>query len=79
MNSPLDSDTLVLVTLCGDHDIGLVQHKHFDLLGVYKFEFTAPVQHGTRCTNDYLLLKLHASLHWIRTETNSQDLVKLQN
>uniref|UniRef100_A0A8C2WSI8 Uncharacterized protein n=1 Tax=Cyclopterus lumpus TaxID=8103 RepID=A0A8C2WSI8_CYCLU len=29
-------------------------HKHHDLLGVYELEFPAPVQHGTRCTNNYL-------------------------
>uniref|UniRef100_A0A3Q2QBT9 Uncharacterized protein n=1 Tax=Fundulus heteroclitus TaxID=8078 RepID=A0A3Q2QBT9_FUNHE len=42
---PLDPDALVLVSLRGDHDVGFVQHKHSDLLGIYKLEFTAPVQH----------------------------------
>uniref|UniRef100_A0A3Q2CY55 Uncharacterized protein n=1 Tax=Cyprinodon variegatus TaxID=28743 RepID=A0A3Q2CY55_CYPVA len=56
---PLDPDALILVSLCSNHHVGFVQHKHSDLLGIYKFEFTAPVQHCTRCTNDYLLLQLH--------------------
>uniref|UniRef100_A0A672G5A9 Uncharacterized protein n=1 Tax=Salarias fasciatus TaxID=181472 RepID=A0A672G5A9_SALFA len=55
LNSPLDADALVLVALRGDHDVGLVQHKHFDLLGVYELEFTAPVQHGARSADNYLL------------------------
>uniref|UniRef100_A0A7N6A380 Uncharacterized protein n=1 Tax=Anabas testudineus TaxID=64144 RepID=A0A7N6A380_ANATE len=49
---PLDTDTLVLVSLCCNHDVSLIQYKHFDLLGVYELELTAPVQHGTRCAND---------------------------
>uniref|UniRef100_A0A3Q3KNQ1 Uncharacterized protein n=1 Tax=Monopterus albus TaxID=43700 RepID=A0A3Q3KNQ1_MONAL len=57
-NLPLDADTLVLVSLCGDHDISLIQNKHFDLLGLYELEFTAPVQHGTRCANNNLFLQL---------------------
>uniref|UniRef100_A0A8C3UZL0 Uncharacterized protein n=1 Tax=Catharus ustulatus TaxID=91951 RepID=A0A8C3UZL0_CATUS len=43
---PLNSDTLVLVALGGDHHICLIQHKHLDLLGIYEFQFGAPVQHG---------------------------------
>lgn len=54
---------MVLVTLRGDHDIGLVQHKHFDLLGVNELQFSAPVQHGSRCADNDLLLQLDAALH----------------
>uniref|UniRef100_A0A8P4G170 Uncharacterized protein n=1 Tax=Dicentrarchus labrax TaxID=13489 RepID=A0A8P4G170_DICLA len=36
------------------HDT-LGEHKHLDLLGVYELELPAPVQHGTRCPNNYLL------------------------
>uniref|UniRef100_A0A3P8XK23 Uncharacterized protein n=1 Tax=Esox lucius TaxID=8010 RepID=A0A3P8XK23_ESOLU len=61
---PLDSDALVLVTLCGDHDVSLVQHKDADLLGVDDLEFGAPVQDRARCPNDDLLLELHPSVHW---------------
>lgn len=61
---PLDADALVLVALCCDHDISLVKHKYHYLLGVYEFEFTAPVQHGTWCANNNLFLQLHAPLHW---------------
>uniref|UniRef100_A0A3B5R5H2 Uncharacterized protein n=1 Tax=Xiphophorus maculatus TaxID=8083 RepID=A0A3B5R5H2_XIPMA len=66
---PLDSDTLVLVSLRGDHDVGFVQHKHSDLLGIYKPEFIAPVQHCTRCPNNYLFLQFTASFHWKRPKT----------
>uniref|UniRef100_A0A672ZWS2 Uncharacterized protein n=1 Tax=Sphaeramia orbicularis TaxID=375764 RepID=A0A672ZWS2_9TELE len=37
------------------HPVCLVQHKHLDLLGVYELELSTPVQHGTRCANNYLL------------------------
>uniref|UniRef100_A0A3B3WB97 Uncharacterized protein n=1 Tax=Poecilia mexicana TaxID=48701 RepID=A0A3B3WB97_9TELE len=57
LSLPLDSDALVLVSLRGDHDVGFVQHKHSDLLGIYKPELIAPVQHRTRCPNNYLFLQ----------------------
>uniref|UniRef100_A0AAY4D9C5 Uncharacterized protein n=1 Tax=Denticeps clupeoides TaxID=299321 RepID=A0AAY4D9C5_9TELE len=56
-NPPLDADALVLVTLCGNHDVGLVQHKHLDLLGVDEPEFRAPVQHCTRRADHNLFLE----------------------
>uniref|UniRef100_A0A8C7Z596 Uncharacterized protein n=1 Tax=Oryzias sinensis TaxID=183150 RepID=A0A8C7Z596_9TELE len=55
-HSPLDSYTLVLVTLRGDHDVGFIQNEHFDLLWIYKLELAAPVEHGTRRADDYLFL-----------------------
>uniref|UniRef100_A0A3Q0SB52 Uncharacterized protein n=1 Tax=Amphilophus citrinellus TaxID=61819 RepID=A0A3Q0SB52_AMPCI len=58
---PLDAYTLVLVTLCGDHNVSLVEHKHLNFLGVYKPEFTAPIQHGPRCANNYLFLQCFIS------------------
>uniref|UniRef100_A0A8C5HRX8 Uncharacterized protein n=1 Tax=Gouania willdenowi TaxID=441366 RepID=A0A8C5HRX8_GOUWI len=57
-HKPLNANTLVLVTLCGNHDVSFIQDKHLDLLGVYEPKFTAPVQHSTRCANDDLLLHL---------------------
>uniref|UniRef100_A0A665USK7 Uncharacterized protein n=1 Tax=Echeneis naucrates TaxID=173247 RepID=A0A665USK7_ECHNA len=41
---PMDTNTLVPMTLCGDHHIRLVQHKHCDLLGVNELVLGAPVQ-----------------------------------
>lgn len=41
--SPLDPDALVLVTLCGNHDVSLVQDEDADLLGVDYLQFGAPV------------------------------------
>lgn len=60
---PLDADAVVLVTLCGDHDIGLIQHKHLDLFGVNELQFCAPIQHGSGCADYDLLLQLAAALH----------------
>lgn len=54
------------MTLRSDHDVGLVQHKHPDLLGVDELELEAPVQHGSRRADHDLLLKLHAPLYWRR-------------
>uniref|UniRef100_A0A4W3GN96 Uncharacterized protein n=1 Tax=Callorhinchus milii TaxID=7868 RepID=A0A4W3GN96_CALMI len=42
-NSPLNSNALVLVTLGCNHDISLVQDKHFDVLGVDEAQLCAPV------------------------------------
>uniref|UniRef100_A0A3P8S6E8 Uncharacterized protein n=1 Tax=Amphiprion percula TaxID=161767 RepID=A0A3P8S6E8_AMPPE len=36
-------------------------HKHFHLLGIYELEFTTPVQHSTRCPNNYLNLTFISS------------------
>lgn len=33
-SSPLNADALILMSLCGDHDISLVQNENFDLFGV---------------------------------------------
>ncbi|MFT7812897.1 hypothetical protein AGIG_G18398 [Arapaima gigas] len=62
---PLDAYALVLVALCGNHDISLVQDKHLDLLGVDELELYAPVQHCARSADDNLFLDLHPSLHFI--------------
>uniref|UniRef100_A0A8C7HPC5 Uncharacterized protein n=1 Tax=Oncorhynchus kisutch TaxID=8019 RepID=A0A8C7HPC5_ONCKI len=52
-NSPLDPDALVLVTLCGNHDVSLVQDEDADLLRVDDLQ----------CPDDNLLLKLRPSVH----------------
>lgn len=62
-SSPLNADALVLVSLCGDHDISLVQNKHFDLFRVDELQLDAPVQNCPRCADDDLLLDLNATLH----------------
>uniref|UniRef100_A0A8C1V875 Uncharacterized protein n=1 Tax=Cyprinus carpio TaxID=7962 RepID=A0A8C1V875_CYPCA len=67
-DSPLNADALVLVSLCGDHHIGLVQNKHFDLFGVDELQLNAPVQNRPRCADDDLLLDLNATLHWQRAQ-----------
>lgn len=63
VNTPLDANALVLVTLCGDHDICLVQHKHINFLWVDKSELLAPVQDRAGGADHNLLLELHPSLH----------------
>uniref|UniRef100_A0A674BFT6 Uncharacterized protein n=1 Tax=Salmo trutta TaxID=8032 RepID=A0A674BFT6_SALTR len=60
---PLNAYALVLVSLCSNHDISLIQDKHFNLLGVDEFKLQTPVQHGAWRPNHHLLLELRASLH----------------
>lgn len=60
----MDPYALVPMTLCGDHHVGLVQDKHADLLGVDELVLGAPVQDGSWCSDDNLLLQLDSSLHW---------------
>uniref|UniRef100_A0A8C6V269 Uncharacterized protein n=1 Tax=Neogobius melanostomus TaxID=47308 RepID=A0A8C6V269_9GOBI len=60
---PLYPDALVLVPLCSDHHVGLIQDKHADLLWFDELELGTPVQHGARCPDHYLLLQLHTPWH----------------
>lgn len=62
-NPPMDTYALVPMTLCGDHHISLIQHKHANLLGVDVPVLGAPVKDCAWCSNDNLLLQLGASLH----------------
>lgn len=59
----MDANTLVPMTLCGDHHICLIQHKHSNLLGVNELILCAPVEDCARCSYDNLLLQLVASLN----------------
>lgn len=63
LSSPLNADALVLVSLCGDHHISLVQNKHFDLFRVNELQLNTPVQNRPRCADDDLLLDLNATIH----------------
>lgn len=67
--TPLNANTLVLVTLRGDHDVCLVQYEHFNFLRVDEFELLAPVQHRTGGADHNLLLELHPSLHWTKQKS----------
>uniref|UniRef100_A0A8B9LX95 Uncharacterized protein n=1 Tax=Accipiter nisus TaxID=211598 RepID=A0A8B9LX95_9AVES len=40
-----------------DHDVGLIQHEHVDLLQVHDSPFETPVQHCPRGPDDDLLLQ----------------------
>ena len=62
---PLNTDALVLVTLCGDHDIGLVQHKHSDLFGVKDLQLEGPVEDGPRRSDHNLFLNHGAARHYM--------------
>uniref|UniRef100_A0A8C6JRQ3 Uncharacterized protein n=1 Tax=Melopsittacus undulatus TaxID=13146 RepID=A0A8C6JRQ3_MELUD len=64
---PLNADALVLMALRCYHHISLIQHKHFDFLGIYEFELGTPVQHD-------LLTSLHC---WDRKEGKFQLWIKL--
>uniref|UniRef100_A0A673JWE2 Uncharacterized protein n=1 Tax=Sinocyclocheilus rhinocerous TaxID=307959 RepID=A0A673JWE2_9TELE len=45
---PLDTNALVLMALCGDHDISFIQDEHLDLPGVDEFKLLAPIQNSAR-------------------------------
>lgn len=59
----MDTNALVPMTLCANHHISLIQHKHCNLLGVNGLELGAPVEDCAWCSNDNLLLHLDTSLH----------------
>uniref|UniRef100_A0A3Q3IQQ0 Uncharacterized protein n=1 Tax=Monopterus albus TaxID=43700 RepID=A0A3Q3IQQ0_MONAL len=42
--APMDTNALVPMTLCANHHISLIQHKHCNLLGVNGLELGAPVE-----------------------------------
>uniref|UniRef100_A0A672NVK7 Uncharacterized protein n=1 Tax=Sinocyclocheilus grahami TaxID=75366 RepID=A0A672NVK7_SINGR len=44
---PLDTNALVLMALCGDHDISFIQDEHLDLPGVDEFKLLAPIQNSS--------------------------------
>uniref|UniRef100_A0A673JSQ0 Uncharacterized protein n=1 Tax=Sinocyclocheilus rhinocerous TaxID=307959 RepID=A0A673JSQ0_9TELE len=53
---PLDTNALVLMALCGDHDISFIQDEHLDLPGVDEFKLLAPIQNSARSANHDLFL-----------------------
>lgn len=67
----MDPYAVVPVTLRGDHHIGLIQHKHCNLLRVDEFVLVAPVEDCARCSNDNLLLQLDTPLHCKRNSRSS--------
>lgn len=60
---PLDANALVLMTLCGNHDVCLIQNKYVNFLWVDEFELLAPVQDCAGGADHDLLLELHPSFH----------------
>uniref|UniRef100_A0A8C3IGR5 Uncharacterized protein n=1 Tax=Chrysemys picta bellii TaxID=8478 RepID=A0A8C3IGR5_CHRPI len=55
---PLNADALILMALGCYHHVSLIQDKHFNLLGVYEFQFGAPVQNSARSANYNLVFPL---------------------
>lgn len=53
---PLDTNALVLMALCGDHDISFIQDEHLDPLGLDEFKLLAPIQNCTGSANHDLFL-----------------------
>uniref|UniRef100_A0A3Q0S9N5 Uncharacterized protein n=1 Tax=Amphilophus citrinellus TaxID=61819 RepID=A0A3Q0S9N5_AMPCI len=66
----LSASALVPVTLCGNHHISLIQHKHSNLLGVNDLVLGAPVEDCAWCTDDNLLLQLDSSLHCVSNKVS---------
>uniref|UniRef100_A0A8C0AWI1 Uncharacterized protein n=1 Tax=Buteo japonicus TaxID=224669 RepID=A0A8C0AWI1_9AVES len=56
-HSPLNANALTGEALSVDHDVGLIQHEHVDLLQVHDSPFETPVQHCPRGPDDDLLLQ----------------------
>uniref|UniRef100_A0A671NBS4 Uncharacterized protein n=1 Tax=Sinocyclocheilus anshuiensis TaxID=1608454 RepID=A0A671NBS4_9TELE len=59
---PRDTNALVLMALCGDHDISFIQDEHLDLPGVDEFKLLAPIQNstGSRTVQKILTPKIKA-------------------
>uniref|UniRef100_A0A3B5BEN6 Uncharacterized protein n=1 Tax=Stegastes partitus TaxID=144197 RepID=A0A3B5BEN6_9TELE len=57
----LSASALVLMTLCGNHHISLVQNKQSNLLGVNELVLDAPVKDCARRSNDNVGLQLNTS------------------
>uniref|UniRef100_A0A671NG35 Uncharacterized protein n=1 Tax=Sinocyclocheilus anshuiensis TaxID=1608454 RepID=A0A671NG35_9TELE len=58
---PLDTNALVLMALCGDHDISFIQDEHLDLPGLL-----APIQNSARrllLCNKYLTFVSSDGIH----------------
>lgn len=72
----MDTYALVPMTLRGDHHVGLVQHKHSDLLGVDELVLGAPVKDCAWCSNDNLFLQLDTSLHWTECRNSCIHITK---
>uniref|UniRef100_A0A3B4A9Y3 Uncharacterized protein n=1 Tax=Periophthalmus magnuspinnatus TaxID=409849 RepID=A0A3B4A9Y3_9GOBI len=83
--SPLDSYALVLMALCGDHDVGLVQHKNAYFLWLDEFELGTPVEHRPRDGLKTHILTLVSSdgvdelYLWIEFAHLLDDLPRLQS
>lgn len=70
----MDTDALVLMTLCRNHHISLIQHKHRNLLGVDDLKLGTQVQDCAWRSNDNLLLQFFPSLHW--TDEDNQRTIQ---
>lgn len=57
------TNALILMTLLGNHDVGFVEHKAFDLGRIDASIFDEPVEHLSRRSDHNLLLDLRSACH----------------
>lgn len=55
---------LVLMALHGDHDICLIQDKHFERLQLQRFVSVTPVHHSAWCPDDDVVCNLLPTGYW---------------
>lgn len=58
----MNADALILMSLLGDHDVGLVEDEAFNFGRVDASVLDQPVEHFARGADDNLLLDLLTSL-----------------
>lgn len=56
--SLVDSNALVLMTLCCNHHVGFIQHEHANLFYIEYAELAAPIEHLSGRTNDDVVIQL---------------------
>lgn len=69
--SLVDSNALVLMTLCCNHHVGFIQHEHANLLYVKYTELAAPIKHLPGRTNDDVVIQLC-------TASNYRNVIKIK-
>lgn len=58
------TDTLILVSLCSDHNVSLVQNEYRYFPQVKKFKLNRPVEDFARRSDDYVIIDFWSSLYW---------------
>lgn len=57
----MNANTLILMTLRGNHDIGFVQNENGYFLYIEYTKFSTPIQHFARRADDNVVIKFSIS------------------